>query len=86
MIESGVPNFDVSYWHGVVVPSGTSKTIVDKLSAEITRILAMPDVKERLTTQGADPFVSTPQQFAAMIRAETARYGKVIKASNIKLE
>jgi tripartite-type tricarboxylate transporter receptor subunit TctC len=84
--EAGVPNFDVSYWHGVVVPSGTSKTIVDKLSAEITRILAMPDVKERLTTQGADPFVSTPQQFAAMIRAETARYGKVIKASNIKLE
>lgn len=84
--EAGVPNFDVSYWHGVVVPAGTSRQIIDKLSAELAKILAMPDVKERLTSQGADPFVSTPRQFAAMIQAETQRYGKVIKAANVKLE
>lgn len=84
--EAGVPNFDVSYWHGVVVPSGTSKMIVDKMSAELARILALSDVKERLTSQGADPFISNPQQFAAMIRAEMMRYAKVIKVANIKLE
>lgn len=84
--EAGVANFDVSYWHGVAVPAGTPKPIIDKLSAELTKILAMPDVRERLISQGADPFISTPPQFAAMIRAEMLRYAKVIKAANVKLE
>lgn len=84
--EAGVPNFDVSYWQGVAFPAGTAKPIIDKMSAEIGRILAMPEVRERLINQGADPFISNPQQFAALIRSETMRYAKVIKAANIKLE
>lgn len=84
--EAGAPNFDVSYWHGVAVPAGVAKGIITKMSAEIARILALPDVRERLLSQGADPFISTPGQFAAMIKAETEKYGKVIKSANIKLD
>ena len=70
----------------MVVPAATPKPIIDKLSAELAKILAMPDVRERLTGQGADPFISTPPQFAAMIRAEMLRYAKVINTANVKLE
>ena len=56
----------------MVVPAATPKPIIDKLSVELAKILAMPDVRERLTGQGADPFISTPPLFAAMIRAEIA--------------
>ena len=84
--EAGVPNFDVSYWQGVVAPAGTSPLIVDKMSTELAKILSMSDVKERLNSQGADPFISNPQQFAAMIKAELMKYGKVIKVANIKLD
>ena len=84
--EAGVPNFDVSYWQGFVAPAGTSPLIVDKMSTELAKILSMSDVKERLNSQGADPFISNPQQFAAMIKAELMKYGKVIKAANIKLD
>ena len=84
--EAGAPNFDVSYWHGVTIPAGTSQAIIHKMSAEITKILALPDVRERLTVQGADPFISTPEQFAAMLKTEIAKYAKAIKTANIKLD
>jgi tripartite-type tricarboxylate transporter receptor subunit TctC len=84
--EAGLPNFDVSYWQGVVMPAGAPKPVIDKMSAEIARILAMPDVRERLVSQGAEPFVSTPAQLAAKIKADTVSYAKVIKTANIKLD
>lgn len=84
--EAGVPNFDVSYWHGIVMPAGTPKPIINKLSTEIAKILAMPGVRERLVSQGADPFISNPAQFAAMIKAETMKYAKAVKTANIKLD
>jgi len=61
----------------VVVPAGTATPIIDKLSAELAKVIAMPDVRERLTSQGVDPFISTLPQFATMIRAEMLRYAKV---------
>jgi len=84
--EAGLPNFDVSYWQGVAMPAGTPKPIITKMSTEIARILAMPDVKERLAGQGADTFISNPERFAAMIKAETVNYAKVIKTANIKID
>jgi tripartite-type tricarboxylate transporter receptor subunit TctC len=84
--EAGLPNFDVSYWQGVVMPTGTPKPIIDKMSAEIARTLALPEVRERLVSQGAEPFISTPGQFAAMIRAETTKYATAVKTANIKLD
>lgn len=84
--EAGLPGFDAKFWQGVLAPAGTPKPIVDKLSSEIARILAMPDISEKLASQGAAPFISTPEQFAALIKADMARYAHVIKTANIKLE
>ena len=84
--EAGLSGFDLKFWYGVLAPAGTPKEILDKLSAEFARIVVMPDIKEKLSSQGADPFVSTPEQFAAVMKADLAKYEKVIKAANIKLE
>ena len=84
--EAGLPGFEVSFWQGVLAPAGTPKAIIDKLSAEIGRILALPEMREKLASQGAEPFITTPEQFGALMKADMARYAKVIKAANIKLE
>jgi tripartite-type tricarboxylate transporter receptor subunit TctC len=84
--QGGLPGYEVKSWQGILAPAKTPKPIIDKLSQEIARILQMPDVRETLLTMGADPFVSTPQQFAALIKVDLVRYGKLIKDTNIKLE
>jgi tripartite-type tricarboxylate transporter receptor subunit TctC len=84
--EAGVPNFDARFWFGIVAPAGTPKGIVDKLSAEIAKVLAMPDVKSFLLGQGLDPYVSTPAQFATLLSADLAKYENLIKTNNIKAE
>jgi len=84
--ESGLPNFDVKSWHGILAPPGIPKPIVDLLAAEVAKILAMPDTIERLGSLGLAPFASTPEQFAAMMRSEAVRYAAVIKAANIKAD
>lgn len=83
--EAGVPAFDPKTWFGVLAPRGTPTEIVDKLSTEITKILTMPEVQEKLIGQGLDPFISTPAQFAALMTADMAKYARVIKTANIKL-
>ena len=84
--EAGLPGFYVGYWNGVLAPAGTPKAIIDKLSAEIGRILATPDAKDKLLSQGLDPFISTPEQFAALMKADMLRFANIIKSANIKLE
>ena len=84
--EAGLPGLDVSPWFFVLAPAGTPKTIIDKLSTEIARIVAMPDVQDYLATQGMNPFSSTPEQLAALMKTDMAKWAKVIKAANIKLE
>lgn len=70
----------------MLAPAGTPKDIVDKLSAEIGRILTLPDVRQQLASQGLDVAYRTPDQFNALIRADLERFGKVIKAAGIKIE
>ena len=85
--EAGLPQVDVSEWYGVLVPAGTPKPIVAKLSAEIVRILRMPDVSERIAqTQFAEPVGSTPEGFARFIETESSRLAKVIREANIRAE
>jgi tripartite-type tricarboxylate transporter receptor subunit TctC len=84
--EAGMPGFTAKNWFGVLAPAGTPKPIVDKISAEVARILALPDIREKLLSQGMDPFISTPDQFGALLKSDLALYGKIIKAANIKLE
>ncbi len=84
--ESGVPGFDVSSWFGVLAPAGTPREAVDRLHTEIARILTAKDVKDRLAADGAEPVGNTPQEFAEFIRAELAKWGKVVKGAGIRPE
>ena len=84
--EAGMPGFTAKNWFGILAPARTPRPIVDKLAAEVTRILALPEVRDKLAGQGMDPFVSTPDQFGALLRSDLALYGKIIKAANVKLE
>ena len=86
IMESGVKGFDLKIWYGLLAPAATPKPIIEKLNAEIAKILALPDIREKLSSQGMDPFISTPEQFAALVKSDFAKYAKIIKASNIKLE
>jgi tripartite-type tricarboxylate transporter receptor subunit TctC len=86
LAESGFPGFEVVGWFGWLAPAKTPKAIVDRLSAEIVRILKQPDMKERLLTLGADPVASTPQEFTAFIAAEHAKWARVIREANIRVE
>lgn len=84
--EAGLPGVDMSNWNGILAPAGTPREIIDKLNAEIARILALPDVRMTLLNHGNEPLVSSPEKFAALIRADLERTAQVIKAANIRLE
>ena len=84
--EGGLPGLDVNTWQGVLAPAGTPKEIINKLSSEIAKIMAMPDIVEKLVSQGLEPFYSTPDQFSQLLRTDLAKFAKVIRAANIKLE
>ena len=84
--QAGMPGFEVKNWQGMLAPAGTPKVIVTKLSNEVAAILRQPDVKSKLVSQGLEPFVMTPEEFGALMRADMAKFAKVIKSANIKLE
>jgi tripartite-type tricarboxylate transporter receptor subunit TctC len=84
--EAGVPGFKVVLWHGIVVPTGTPPEIVRKLNTEINNILAKPGVKEKFATAGISATGSTPEQFASVIKSDSATWGKLIKETGIQLD
>ena len=84
--ESGFPDYVVITWWGFSVPAGTPADIVVKISADTARVLKMPDVQAKLVAQGLYAAPSTPAQFDAHIRAETARYAKIVKEAGIKAD
>jgi tripartite-type tricarboxylate transporter receptor subunit TctC len=84
--EAGVPGYEVTVWFGLVAPAGTPREVIQKLNAEVTKILAMPDVRERFLAQGVDPVGSTPEQFADHIRAQMAKWAKVVHDAGVKAE
>ncbi|MCX7202146.1 MAG: tripartite tricarboxylate transporter substrate binding protein [Burkholderiales bacterium] len=85
-IADSLPGFNGNTWLGLVAPAGTPRDIVAKLSAETHKALNAPDVKERLLAQGVEPVGSTPEQFAAHIESEMARYAAVVKSSGAKVD
>jgi tripartite-type tricarboxylate transporter receptor subunit TctC len=84
--ESGLPAFETSSWHGILVPAKTPRAIITRLHAEFVKVMNVPEVRERLTAQGLNIVASTPQQFAAHIKSETIKYARVIKQAGIKAE
>ncbi|MBC9906951.1 MULTISPECIES: tripartite tricarboxylate transporter substrate binding protein [Achromobacter] len=84
--ETVAPGFEMGAWQGVVVPAGTPAPVIDKLNAEIRRALQSPEMTRQLKAQGAQALGSTPQEYAAYIKSEIARWGEVVKAANVKLD
>jgi tripartite-type tricarboxylate transporter receptor subunit TctC len=81
--ESGVPGYEAASWYGVLAPAKTPRSIIMKLNGEIVRIAQLPDVRERLAGDGADPIGSSPEAFAAHIKRELARWARVIEEAHI---
>ena len=84
--EAGLPGYEVKSWFGVLAPAGTPRGIINSLSAEMAKIVAIPDIKEKLDSQGLAPFYSTPDQFAALMKADMAKFARIIQAADIKIE
>jgi tripartite-type tricarboxylate transporter receptor subunit TctC len=86
MEEEGFPGFEATTWYGLVGPGKLPTPIAQKMNEDVNKVLAMPDVQEKLDTYGAEDGGGTREKFAAFIRAETAKWAKVVKDGNIKIE
>jgi len=84
--ESGVTGYETASWYGVLAPAGTPRAIVNKLSREIVRIVQLPELRERMAAEGADPVGGSPEEFAAHIKRELARWSKVVKQARLQAE
>ncbi len=85
MVEAGLP-FEISAWLGIMAPAGTPKKIVGTLNAEINKILQMPDVRERLAASALEPGGGAPEQLAAVIKTDLARWPAIVEKANVKVE
>ena len=86
LAESGVPGYDANAWFGVFVPAGTPPAVINRLHAEISRILKIPEIRDRFRALGAEPAGTTPGEFAAFFRSEVAKWAKVVKESGAQVE
>jgi tripartite-type tricarboxylate transporter receptor subunit TctC len=86
MAESGLAGFEVNSWYGLLAPAGTSREIVMRLNSEVSRALREPDARERLYSISATPMDNTPEEFAAYINAEIAKWSKVVKTAGIRAD
>lgn len=86
LAEQGLAGFDVSAWFGVFAPAKTPKAIIDRLSEETRKATGSADLKKRLVDLGAEPLGSTPEEFSAFVKAEYAKWGRVVKEAGIKAE
>ena len=84
--ESGYPGFDASSWFGLVGPAGLPREITTRISAAVARVLAQPELREKFIQQGADPVGSTAEEFGAYLRAETAKWAPLVKASGARAD
>ena len=84
LAEQGLPRFEAVSWYALMVPSGTPRDVVDRLSVETQRLFARPELKDKLAALGMDAGAGKPQELAAAIQAETVRWAEVIRQKNIK--
>lgn len=86
MEEAGVPNFDLNSWNGIFAPAGTPAEIVNRLNAELVKMVAKPEVKEKFAQLGFDAFTSTPAELDAFVRSELVKWAKLVKDAGIEAE
>jgi tripartite-type tricarboxylate transporter receptor subunit TctC len=84
--ESGFAGFDTGSWIGMLAPAGTPASIINKISADLREVLALPDTQNTLITQGATPWPMTPEQFSERIKSDQARYGRIIAENNLSAD
>ena len=84
--EAGLPGYEASLWYGIVVPAKTPPALIARLNSEFVQAVQQPDVRERLNSEGVQIIGSTPEQFAEHLRKESAKWGKVIRDANIRLD
>ena len=84
--ESGIPGFEVITWFGILVPAATPRNIINKLNGEVVQLLAQPKVKDQLVTMGFEVVPNTPEEYAAFLKQEHARWGKVVRDLGLKAE
>lgn len=84
--ETGYPGFDASSWFGIVAPVGTPRQIVEKIHGDVVRILALPEIRENLLTQGADPMGLGPEDFGRFMRSETEKWATIVRISGARAE
>jgi len=81
--EAGVPGYEYTNWYGMLAPGGTPRAVVAKVQAEVARILSLPELRERLSKEGAAVVASTPEEFARFLRAEIDKAAKIVKAAGM---
>jgi len=86
LAESGLKDFDMGTWFGVLAPAATPRPVIERLNREISAIVGQPDFRERLLAAGAEPMSATPQAFAQRIDADTRRFATLVKENGIKVE
>ena len=86
MIELGLPGFEVNSWYGLLAPAKTPKPVIDRLQREVAAVLALPEVRQRYLIGGFEPVGNKPEEFAQQIKADLARWNKVVKDSNLKID
>jgi len=86
MIAEFYPGFETTSWVGLIAPAGTPRPVIEKLNGTLVALLATQEMKEKFALQGGDIVASTPEQFGELIKSETARWGKIIREKNIKID
>jgi tripartite-type tricarboxylate transporter receptor subunit TctC len=86
MAEAGVPGFEITAWFGFMAPRGTPQAIIEKIHTDVARIVASPEIQERILSQASEPVGNSPAEYAAFINAEIAKWRAVIKQANVKAE
>ena len=86
MAEAGLPGFEVTAWFGLIAPAGTPREIVARLNAEVRKAVASTEMREAISAQGFEPSAGSPEEFAALIRDEMAKWERVVRASGFKVE
>lgn len=84
--EQGLPNFEVSSWYGLFAPARTPKHIVDRLQREVHAVLQMPEIREKYLKGGFEPVANKPEEFAQQVKSDLARWNKVVKDANIRVD
>jgi len=86
LAQAGVPGYDANAWFGVFAPAGTPDAVIARLQSEISKIVKIPEIRDRFLALGAEPVGSTPEQFAAFYRAEVLKWAKVVKDSGAQID